>query len=201
MENPPAVSRPELIPAQESDLPDGPDPRVWDERHLVEKARHDPEAFAELYRRHGPAVSRYLRRRIGDPETVQDLVAETFKTAWQTIARYRWRGLPIRAWLFRLATTAVTRWLRQERRHASTPWNEEPAAPSDDPDGQRDVARAALLSLPLAWQTVLSLHYLEGWSVDEVARILGCRPGTVKSRLSRGREAMRQELARKGWTS
>jgi RNA polymerase sigma-70 factor (ECF subfamily) len=54
--------------------------------------------------------------------------------------------------------------------------------------------RKALLALPLAIQTVLTLHYFEDLSVDAISEMMGCRPGTVKSRLSRGRELLRQTL-------
>jgi RNA polymerase sigma-70 factor (ECF subfamily) len=57
-------------------------------------------------------------------------------------------------------------------------------------DGADEVT-AMLLSLPPRLQSVLSLHYLEGLNVEEVARVLGVRPGTVKSRLSRARDALR----------
>jgi RNA polymerase sigma-70 factor (ECF subfamily) len=63
-----------------------------------------------------------------------------------------------------------------------------------DGDGRLDQARRALLALPPKYQSVLALHYLEGMSVEEVALAVGCRMGTVKSRLSRGRQALRDIL-------
>ncbi len=55
----------------------------------------------------------------------------------------------------------------------------------------------ALLSIAPKYQAVLSLHYLEGLPVKDVALVLGCREGTVKSRLARARDALRAELARR----
>jgi RNA polymerase sigma factor (sigma-70 family) len=55
-------------------------------------------------------------------------------------------------------------------------------------------AQLALLALPPRYQAVLSLYYLEDMSLAEISTVLGCRLGTVKSRLSRGREALRQLL-------
>jgi RNA polymerase sigma-70 factor (ECF subfamily) len=55
--------------------------------------------------------------------------------------------------------------------------------------------RIALLALPLAIQTVLTLHYFEDLTIDAIAEIMHCRPGTVKSRLSRGRELLRRKVA------
>ena len=58
--------------------------------------------------------------------------------------------------------------------------------------------RLALLSLPLRYQEVLSLHYMEEMSVAEIAQVLRCAEGTVKSRLARGREKMRAQLRPRG---
>jgi RNA polymerase sigma-70 factor (ECF subfamily) len=56
-----------------------------------------------------------------------------------------------------------------------------------------------LLSLPIRLQGALALHYLEELPVVEIARILDCREGTVKSRLARGRDALRRRLQQMGW--
>ena len=57
--------------------------------------------------------------------------------------------------------------------------------------------RRAILALPLSIQTALTLHYFEDLSIDAIATIMNCRPGTVKSRLSRGRELLRIKLTPK----
>ncbi len=74
-----------------------------DEPALIELARREPEAFARLYRAHYAAIQRYLRRRLGSPELVEDAVSDTFVAALQNLHRYRCRGVPFRAWLYRLA--------------------------------------------------------------------------------------------------
>jgi RNA polymerase sigma-70 factor (ECF subfamily) len=167
------------------------------EGDLVARAKTDPEAFAQLYRRHHPAIARYVRRRVGADETARDLVAETFLAALESLPRYRDRGLPFRAWLYRLATSRVNRWARRRGRLVVLGFEREPLSREDEggPLAGAAVARAALLSLPPRYQTVLALHHLEGLSVEEVAAALGCRSGTVKARLSRGRERLRRRLA------
>jgi RNA polymerase sigma-70 factor (ECF subfamily) len=72
-----------------------------------------------------------------------------------------------------------------------------PADAETDRRAAMEEAQAALLVLAPEHQAVVSLHYLESMSVDDVAVVLGCRVGTVKSRLSRARDAMRQELERR----
>ena len=173
------------------------------DRTLVARARRDATAFAEIYRRNCHAITGYILRRIGDRHATDDLVAEVFLTAMRALPRYRYRGIPLRAWLYRIATNTVNRWATRntwrnkvslgldhhtdESLSATTPSGEEDAA-------NVDRARRAMLMLSPKLQSVLALHYLEDLSVEEVAAVLGCRVGTVKSRLSRARDALRERL-------
>jgi RNA polymerase sigma-70 factor, ECF subfamily len=170
-----------------------------DERELVERAKRDREAFALLYRRHYAMVAGYLYRRTGDTHVTEDLAAEVFLAALRCLPRYRHRGLPIQAWLYRIACNTANRWSRRQRARIAARLHElscEPAtnAPAVNDDGER--ARLAMLSIKTKYQAVLTLHYLEGMSIEEVATAIGCRVGTVKSRLSRGRDALRERLTR-----
>jgi RNA polymerase sigma-70 factor (ECF subfamily) len=167
---------------------------------LVDRARSDREAFAQLYRRHYDAIAGYVYRRVGDAHVTEDLVADVFLAMVRWLPRYRRRGVPFRAWLYRIATNAVNRWARTQRKRAMQSLSSEPALPATtkvaEGNGAVDLeqARRVMLSLSPKHQTVLSLHYLEGLPVEEVATVLGCRTGTVKSRLSRAREALRGKL-------
>ena len=171
-----------------------------EESERIARARHDPDAFATLYRLHYPFVERYLRRRLGVREIVDDLVAETFLVALESLPKYEDRGAPFRAWLMRLATSRLHRWLRRHR-HAHESLVREPAVAGIAPterEEERNRVRRALLALPAWQQSVLALHYLEELPVAEIARVLGCRVGTVKSRLARGREALARKLGSTG---
>ncbi len=164
------------------------------EQDLVRRARDDPRAFAELYRTHYRAIAGYIHRRTGDVHLTEDLASDVFMIALRTLPRFRHRGVPIRSWLYRIAANRVNRWARRERRKAAERLTGEMADPRSIQPGAEltsEVARAALLSIAPRYQSVLTLYYLEGLSVEQVARTLGCRIGTVKSRLSRGRDAMR----------
>lgn len=172
-----------------------------EERDLVERARHDRAAFTQLYRRYYDDVTSYVYRRLGDVHATEDVVAEVFLAVMQSLRRYQYRGIPLKAWLYRIATNSVNRWLRRNRRYVLG----HPATAQDggeavlDPREREDTAsaREAMLALSSKHQTVLSLHYFEGLSVEEVASVIGCRVGTVKSRLSRGRESLQRELLRR----
>jgi RNA polymerase sigma-70 factor, ECF subfamily len=165
-----------------------------DELNLVERAKHDPAALATLYDRHYGAIARYVARRVG-PADAEDLVADVFLAMVRYLPRFRQRGAPFRAWLYRLATNQVNRWARRRRRevrHRLAEIGEECRRASVAE--QAEVVRMALLALPARFQGALTLHYLEGLSVLEVAGVLGCAEGTVKSRLARGRDLMRAQL-------
>jgi RNA polymerase sigma-70 factor (ECF subfamily) len=166
---------------------------------LIERAKHDRDAFAILYRQHYQRVANYLYRRTGDVHATEDLVADVFLTALRYLPRYRQRGLPFRSWLYRIASNAANRWARQRRKTLRSLEDDVAAALPGRQPAQTDCfdierAQRLLLELPPRHQTVLALHYLEGLSVQEVAQVIGCRVGTVKSRLSRARDALRGRL-------
>jgi RNA polymerase sigma-70 factor, ECF subfamily len=171
-----------------------------EESALIARAKREPAAFGELYRRHHSAIARYIHRRVGDAHVTEDLVADVFVSALKAFRAYRDNGIPIRSWLYRIATNRVNRWARRERGRAMKRLETDVEAAreaSHDENSSREFARTALLTLAPRFQTVLSLHYLEGLSITEVAATLGCREGTVKSRLHRGREKLRERLQRR----
>jgi RNA polymerase sigma-70 factor, ECF subfamily len=171
-----------------------------DERDLVERAKQDRQAFALLYRRYYRMLSTHVYRRTGDVHATEDLVSDVFLTALRTLPRFRYRGVPVRFWFLRIATNAVNRWARRQRRReaATLPLMRPEIADAADASspGPIDAGRAqqAMLSIAPKHQAVLSLHYLEGLSVKDAAIVIGCREGTVKSRLARARNALRERL-------
>lgn len=170
-----------------------------DERALIARAARDPEAFGALYRAHYRPVAGYLYRRVGDAHEAEDLAGEVFIAAWRSIGRYRLRGVPFRAWLLRIATNAANRHVRRTRRREQV-HRAGAREGSPMPAGaveEVEEAQAALLALSPAHQSVLVLFHVEGLSVEQTAQVLGCREGTVKSRLARAREALREELERR----
>ena len=100
------------------------------------------------------------------------------------------------AWLYRVAVNHVrSRWRRltTARKHAPALARDEVSPPDSTPE-DRLLLVAALRRLPAAQREVLALHYMGDLSVDEIAARLEAPAGTVKARLSRGREALRREL-------
>jgi len=168
---------------------------------LMERVRGgDREAFAGVVDIYKDAVVNYLARLTGDRDRAEDLAQETFLRLWRTAGSYVEQGF-LRAFLFRIATNLVRSEERREKRfRLLLPFlgrrdRDEPAAPSGLllQELHREVA-GALALLPLRYRVPLVLHEIEGWAYSDIARELGCREGTVKSRIHRGRQQLRQSL-------
>lgn len=174
---------------------------------VIARSRDEPEAFAALFDRHADAVHRYAARRLGG-EVADDLMAETFTTAFQQRHRYdpaRGAGADARPWLFGIATNLVGRHRRAEARRfkamARVPALADHDEPLADRAADRVVARAvrrelaaALAALPARYRDVLLLVAWGGLGYEEAAQALGIPVGTVRSRLHRARSKLREAL-------
>lgn len=175
--------------------------RLSDAELMARVQAGDRAAFADLVDRHKDAVVNYLTRLAGDRDRAEDLAQETFLRLFRTAADYDERGY-LRAYLFRIATNLVRSEERRQRRfHLLLPFlrggrgHAEPAGPSGvlRRELHRQVS-TALADLPLRYRVPLVLHEIEGWAYSDIARELGCREGTVKSRIHRGRQHLKQRL-------
>ena len=160
----------------------------------------DTEAFADLVDRHKDAVVNYLTRLTNDRDRAEDLAQETFLRLFRAAGEYTEQGY-LRAYLLRIATNLLRSEERRARRlRLLSPFlhreeHAEPAAPSGllRRELQREVS-AAVAKLPLRYRVPLVLHEIEGWSYVDIAQEIGCREGTVKSRVHRGRLKLKEWL-------
>lgn len=172
---------------------------------LMDRVRSgDRDAFSDLVDRHKDAVVNYLTRLTGNRDRAEDLAQETFLHLFRSAGGYTEQGL-LRAYLFRIATNLVRSEERREKRlRLLMPFlgGEHPARYSEPtaPSGllrqelHREVS-SAVAQLPLRYRVPLVLHEIEGWAYADIARELGCREGTVKSRIHRGRQHLKERLA------
>ncbi len=182
------------------------------ERLLVERAQKDPQAFGEIFDMHYDRIYAYVMRRIGDPDVTADIVAETFTKALDGISTFVWRGIPISAWLYRIAGNEIRMHARRVRGRPSTRlsaliedgFDVEDTAFDEEREAvreaeERDVSlkamRQALLTLPPVYQEAVVLRHVEGKTSAEVAAILGKNEGTTRSIISRGLSLLREAMA------
>ncbi|HEV2373016.1 MAG TPA: RNA polymerase sigma factor [Streptosporangiaceae bacterium] len=182
-----------------------------DDAAVIARSVYDPEQFAEVFRRHAPEIQRYVVRRLG-PGAAEDVVADTFLTAFRLRSRYQQDRPDARPWLYGIATNLVGRHrraeVRQYRALARTgvdPVTETFTEAADSrvvADGQSRGLAIALAGLPAGHRDALLLVAWGDLSYEQAAVALRVPVGTVRSRLSRARAKLRQTLGEAGsWTS
>ena len=169
-----------------------------DERLLIEAAQKDPSRFAELYERHFDRVYAYVARRVRDRAETQDLTAHVFQQALANLGKFKWRGAPFAAWLYRIASNAIADHARRNMRETNDlkSATETTAASVDLEDVER---RARLFravdKLPDDQRRVIVLRFGEEKSIKEIADELGRSEGAIKQLQFRGLENLRSRLS------
>jgi RNA polymerase sigma-70 factor, ECF subfamily len=172
----------------------------WDkigEQLLVLRSQSgDPTAFADLVDRFSPRLRYFLCKLLGDQDAVDDALQEVWLDVFQGLPRLAAPGA-FRAWLFRIAHDRACRTLR--KRPPDVPLSDESqlAGCPDEPTFYPDEAiliHAALDRLTPEHREVLVLRFLEDLSYEEIAGVVGCPLGTVRSRLHHARKTLRTLL-------
>lgn len=170
----------------------------------------DPDAFAEIVRRHRDRLWAVALRTTGNPEEASDALQDALISAYRRADSFRGDSA-VTTWLHRIVVNASLDRLRRKSVRAWVPLPEEgtgespavliddarladPRAAAESSETVREV-RAALDTLPPDQRAAIVLVDLEGWSVEEAARVLDCPIGTVKSRCFRGRAKLAERLA------
>ncbi len=155
----------------------------------------DPDAFAVLVARHQDRMWAVALRIMRNPEDAADALQDAYIAAFRRAASFRGES-QVTSWLHRVVVNACLDRLRSMRLRETKPLPEnldrsrKMGVITKDPveiKEQRSVVAAALGSLNADQRAALVLVDMEGYSVEEAAQILGCAPGTVKSRCARGR--------------
>lgn len=177
---------------------------VSSDASLLAAARHNPDAFRELYGRYAQAVHGYFVRRTGSRATALDLTAETFAQAWLVRARFRDESNGSAApWVYGIARNVLLMSIRRgvlERRATERLGLQERL---DRPQGVEDPAPETtwadgadelLDTLPAHEREAVRLRVLEDLEYTEIARALGTTPGAARVRVHRGLKALKRHL-------
>lgn len=189
-----------------SDRGHEPDGAEEDRALLAEFRAGDPDAFGRLFTRHRDRLWAVALRTTGNPEDAADALQEAMISAYRNAASFR-GDARVTTWLHRIVVNAALDRLRRNKVRAADPLPDDleeharrgavlatgEADTSGDPEAsavandRRTRLLAALEELPADQRTAIVLVDMEGYPVEEAARILDCPTGTVKSRCARGR--------------
>ena len=144
----------------------------------------------ELVAKHEHTLYRAALALLGDPQEAEDAVQDTFLRYLEKRPELRDRDHE-KAWLLKVTANRCKSILRTRRRRPTVELLD--IYPVPEEEGSRELMEA-ILTLPANQRLAVHLHYYEGYTSEEIGAILGQRPGTVRSHLSRARDALRRYL-------
>ena len=182
---------------------------VEDSQLIAETLNGKFSAFETLVEKYQGKVYRHLRKMVNDPSQAEDLLQETFLNVYRGLNGFTGAS-SFSTWMFRIATNAALMYLRRERpetveyddkisTESQDLWAPSPelvATPLEkllSMEGRVKIEKA-IEQLPVIYRSVIVLRDVEGFSLEEVASILGASIPAVKSRLHRARNIVRQTL-------
>ena len=185
-----------------------------DEKAIIEKVlAGDNNAFGELVEAYQDKVYNLALRMCGNADDAFDLAQDAFFRAWRGLSGFQFESA-FSTWLFRLTSNVCLDWLRAKKRRPTVSLTtlddegEEVQMEIRDPGKSpeelllaaedRAAVTKAMNELPVEFREILTLRAIDDLSYTEIAEILHLREGTVKSRLSRARLALRNKLLQNG---
>lgn len=167
-----------------------------EERRLIENSQSDPEAFAPLYERYYERIYTYIYRLCINRAQAEDLTAETFMKALNSLQSYRHEGLPFQAWLYRIAyNTFISQYrkdrvrrlfrLRSSKEGNVQNLHNHHLLHEIEMDSAGETVLLLIKRLKPCDQTILTLRYFEGLNHREIARVVEMEETNVRSRMHR----------------
>jgi RNA polymerase sigma-70 factor (ECF subfamily) len=184
------------------------------DRDLVVSAANGLEGgFEELVRRYQRPISAYVYRMVGDYESALDLTQEIFIKIYGSLSRYR-PEFKFSTWIYKIAHNAAIDHLRRnagrerslingtESDNYDLPIESEGLSPEQqsEREEQRVEIEAVVRSLPTAYRELIILRHSQDLTYEEIVEVTGLPLGTVKNRLFRARDMMRQQFLSRGIT-
>lgn len=172
-------------------------------RQLADSSRNDKEAkLISIYEESYSRIARYLYAHIGDRRDAEDLASEAFVKALRSIDSYEERGLPMEAWIFRIARNLMVDYLRHKNHYREIPIEDELVGDGNPEQEvadrfQQEELREALKHLTPAQREVISLRFFAGLSAAEVGEIMGKSAGAVREMQSAALKSLRRIMVEK----
>lgn len=181
------------------------------DRILVERVQAgDKQAFGLLVTKYQRKLARLVSRMVRDPAEVEDIVQDSFIRAYKALANFR-NDSAFYTWLYRIGVNTAKNWLVTHGRRAqlTSTTDGEDAENYDEPELLRnnetperllmtkqigETVNAVVEALPEDLRTALTLREIEGLSYEEIADVMDCPIGTVRSRIFRARDAIALKL-------
>ena len=162
------------------------------EQLLIEAAKKDPSRFADLYEANFERVWIFVLRRVQNRHEAEDLTAEVFQHALANLSRFEWRGVPLAAWLYRIAANMISDRLRETSRQRPEPVKDDDL----DHSSWSEIDRRATLfelvgKLPEDQRSVVIKRFVDQKSIKDIAVELGRSEGAIKQLQYRALETLR----------
>jgi RNA polymerase sigma-70 factor (ECF subfamily) len=174
-----------------------------EEQLLIEAAQQDPSRFAELYELHFERVYAYIARRVRERSAAEELTSHVFHQALANLGKFKWRGAPFAAWLFRIAANSIAdraqRLLRESVREPALQASALVAGPEPNLEQMETLARVYKLVDELPWDQryVIRLRFAEEKSIREIAQKLSRSEGAIKQLQFRALQNLRARMSEK----
>ena len=171
-----------------------------DEAEVAQVKQGDRRAFPKIIERHQQAVYAFCLRTLQEPAQARDAAQEVFLTFWRERARYEHQG-KLRVYLLTIARFRCLALLKKQKGQARLVQHLEQPAPNEgafEALVKREAGKRVLKALSRIDEEraeLIRLRYLEGLNMQEIAKVTGLKPGTIKSRLHRGLAQLKEELS------
>lgn len=175
--------------------------QISEEEDVIRKSLQNPENFRVLYERYYRNIFLFILHRVGDKPLTADLTSQVFFKALMNLSRYRFRGLPFSAWLYRIAVNECNDFFRKEKRARCVVLEESVAENLYEEMFTADAREELKEKLPRALERLrpeelqlIELRYMENRPFREVAAILDITENNAKVKVYRVLDKMRKLL-------
>ncbi len=182
--------------------------RKKDERSIIEEIQRDKKKFGSIYKLYYNKVRNYLRKRLNEKSLSEDMASAVFERAYKSIDDFKWQGISLSAWIFRIARNLLTDYYRKIGRIGETVSlteienffeDEEKSAYSEYiQDEEESALYDAIREFREEEQYLIYYKFFEDLTNIEIAKLVGISESNVGTKLYRIRKKLKEILSKKG---